>query len=42
MNETCDMFCRKQKCVEVFGGREPEGVDERLMLKWILRKELGL
>jgi hypothetical protein len=30
------MFCRKQKCVEVFDGGEPEGVDERVILKWIL------
>jgi len=35
------MFCRKQICVEGFGEGEPEGV-ERVILKWILRKELGL
>jgi len=36
------MFCRKQKCVDGFGGGEPDGVDKRVILKWILRKELGL
>jgi hypothetical protein len=37
------MFGRKQKCVERFGGGEPlgPGVDERVILKWILRKEVG-
>jgi hypothetical protein len=36
------MFCRKRKCVEGFGGGEHEDVDERVILKWILRKELEL
>jgi hypothetical protein len=36
------MFCRKQKCVEGLGGGEHEDVEERVILMWILRKELGL
>jgi hypothetical protein len=32
----------ENKCVEGFGGGEHEGVDEMVILKWILRKELGL
>jgi len=29
------MFCRKQKCVEGFGGGEHEDVEEMVILKWI-------
>ena len=34
----------ENKCVEGFGGGEPKGpgVGERVILKWILRKEVGL